>query len=88
MSVCCGLKVCRQRKPLVELLLEIFPKGAEKSSISVGNNGRQEDINQRKFQLKMGLSTLIQIPCHHVLANEVALNLKYCIGLKQFFIYL
>ena len=22
----------------------------------------------------MGLSTLIQIPCHHVLANEIALN--------------
>ena len=39
----------------------------------------------RKFQLKMGLSTLIQIPCHHVLANEIALNLKYRIGLKHFF---
>ena len=33
----------------------------------------------------MGLSTLIQIPCHHVLANEIALNLKYCIDLKHFF---
>ena len=33
----------------------------------------------------MGLSTLIQIPCHHVLANEIDLNLKYRIGLKQFF---
>ena len=33
----------------------------------------------------MGLSTLIQVPCHHVLANEIALNLKYRIGLKQFF---
>ena len=33
----------------------------------------------------MGLSTLIQIPCHHVLANEIALNLKYRIGLKHFF---
>ena len=33
----------------------------------------------------MGLSTLIQIPCHHVLANEIALNLKYRIGLKQIF---
>ena len=33
----------------------------------------------------MGLSTQIQILCHHVLANEIALNLKYCIGLKQFF---
>ena len=33
----------------------------------------------------MGLSTLIRIPCHHVLANEIVLNLKYRIGLKQFF---
>ena len=33
----------------------------------------------------MGLSTLIQIQCHHVLANEIALNLKYCMGLKQNF---
>ena len=33
----------------------------------------------------MGLLTFIQIPCHHVLANEIALNLKYCIGLKHFF---
>ena len=32
----------------------------------------------------MGLLTLIQIPCHHVLANEIALNLKYRIGLKHF----
>ena len=33
----------------------------------------------------MGLLTFIQIPCHHVLANEFALNLKYRIGLKHFF---
>ena len=33
----------------------------------------------------MGLLTFIQIPCHHVLANEIALNLKYHIGLKHFF---
>ena len=33
----------------------------------------------------MGLLTLIQIPCHHVLANEIALNLKYRIGIKHFF---
>ena len=33
----------------------------------------------------MDLSTLIQIPCHHVLANEIALNLKYHIGLTQIF---
>ena len=42
-------------------------------------------VNQRKFQLKMGLLTFIQIPCHHVLANEMDLNLKYHIGLKHFF---
>ena len=33
----------------------------------------------------MGLLTLIQIPCHHLLANEIALNLKYRKGLKHFF---
>ena len=33
----------------------------------------------------MGILTLIQIPCHHVLSNEIALNLKYRIGLKHFF---
>ena len=33
----------------------------------------------------MGLLTFIQIPCHHVLANEISLNLKYYIGLKHFF---
>ena len=33
----------------------------------------------------MGRLTFIQIPCHHVLANEIALNLKYRIGLKHFF---
>ena len=33
----------------------------------------------------MGLLTIIQIPCHHVLANEIALNLKYRIALKQIF---
>ena len=43
-------------------------------------------IHYRKFQLKMGLLTLIQIPCHRVLANEIALNLKYHIGLKHFLI--
>ena len=31
----------------------------------------------------MGLLTIIQIPCHHVLANEIYLNLKYRIGLKH-----
>ena len=38
-----------------------------------------------KFQLKMGLSTQIQIPFHHVLANEIALKFKYHIGIKHFF---
>ena len=33
----------------------------------------------------MGLLTPIQIPCHYVLANKIDLNLKYHIGLKQFF---
>ena len=33
----------------------------------------------------MGLLTLTQIPCHHVLVNEIGLNLKYRIGLKHFF---
>ena len=33
----------------------------------------------------MGLSNLIQIPHHHVLANEIALNLKYSISLKYLF---
>ena len=33
----------------------------------------------------MGLLTFIQVPCHHVLANEIALNLKCHIGLNQFF---
>ena len=42
-------------------------------------------FHYRKFQLKMSLLTFIQIPCHHVLANEIALNLKYRIGLKHFF---
>ena len=33
----------------------------------------------------MSLLILTQIPCHHVLANEIGLNLKYRIGLKQCF---
>ena len=33
----------------------------------------------------MGILTLTQIPCHHVLANETDLNLKYRIGLKHVF---
>ena len=33
----------------------------------------------------MGFLTLIRIPFHRVLANEIDLNLKYRIGLKHFF---
>ena len=33
----------------------------------------------------MGLLTFIQIPYHHVLANEISLNLRYRIGLTHFF---
>ena len=33
----------------------------------------------------MGLLTFIQILCHHVLTNEIALSLKYRIGFKHFF---
>ena len=33
----------------------------------------------------MGFLTLTQIPGHHVLASEIALYLKYRIGLKHFF---
>ena len=56
-------------------------------NIHIGANCSPEEIviHQRKFQLKMGLLNLIQIPCHHVLANEIALNLNYRIGFKHFF---
>ena len=33
----------------------------------------------------MGILNFIQIPCHHVLANEISLNLKDHIGLKTLF---
>ena len=33
----------------------------------------------------MGLPKIIQIPCHHVLANQNALKLKKGAPLKQFF---
>ena len=42
-------------------------------------------ITLEEISTQMGLSTIIQIPCHHVLANEIALNLKYRIGIKQSF---
>ena len=44
--------------------------------------GRRVMSDYTEFQLKMGVLNLTQIPCHHVLANEIALNLKYRIGLK------
>ena len=37
------------------------------------------------FNSKWAFLTLIQIPCHHVLANGIYLNLKYRIGLKHLF---
>ena len=43
--------------------------------------------HQRKFQLKMSLLTLIQIPYHHVLANEIALNLNTVQVLNNFLLY-
>ena len=41
--------------------------------------------NQRKFQFKIGLPKIIQIPCHHVLANQNALKFKKGEPLKQSF---
>ena len=43
-------------------------------------NGSLEEIWTKKWPL-----TLIQIQCHRVLSNKIVLNLKYHIGLKQFF---
>ena len=45
----------------------------------------KRDTHQRKFQFKMGLPKIIQIPCHHVLANQNSLKLKKGAPLKQFF---
>ena len=42
-------------------------------------------IIRGNFNSKWAFLTQIQIQCHHVLANEIDLNLKYRIGLKQFF---
>ena len=41
-------------------------------------------IALKEISTQMGLLTIIQIPCHHVLANEIALNLKYHICIKKF----
>ena len=42
-------------------------------------------MHQRKFQFKKGLTKIIQIPCHHALANQNALKLKKGEPLKQIF---
>ena len=42
-------------------------------------------VHQRKFQFKMGLPKIIQIPCHNVLANQNDLKFKKGAPLKQFF---
>ena len=39
----------------------------------------------KKFQFKMGLLKIIQIPCHYVFANQNALKLKKGAPLKHFF---
>ena len=39
----------------------------------------------RDFQFKMALQKIIQIPCHHVLANQNSLKLKKEAPFKQFF---
>ena len=49
----------RQRKSRVELFPEIFPKGADKSSISIRNNGRQEAI-MFPHMFKEELSSLLR----------------------------
>ena len=41
-------------------------------------------LNKSEVQIQE-LNYHFEIPCHHVLANEIALNLKYRIGLKHFF---
>ena len=65
------------------IAMDPTPKG--RSSLFGFSYSSPSVLHQRKFELKMGLLNLIQIPCHHVLANEICLNLKYRIGLKQIF---
>ena len=48
-------------------------------------NSKTWDHHYKKFQFKMGLPKVIQIPCHHVLANQNALKFKKRASLKQFF---
>ena len=45
----------------------------------------QKTVHSRKFQFKMGLPKIIQIPCHHALANKNALKFKKGAPLKHFF---
>ena len=65
-------------------------------AICLGNDHRSEVLprtrslylgsgHQRKFQFKMALPKIIQIPCHHVLSNQNALKLKKGAPLKQIF---
>ena len=42
-------------------------------------------LSLEEISTQNGPLTFIQIPCHHVLANEIDLNFKYRIGLKHFF---
>ena len=46
---------------------------------------QSQNTDERKFQFKMGLPKIIQIPCHHVLANQNAVKFKKGAPLKQFF---
>ena len=41
--------------------------------------------HKRKFQFKMRLPKIIQISCHHVLANKIALKFNKGAPLKQIF---
>ena len=44
MSICLRMEYCQKIKSCFELLLESFPKGNDKYSISIINNGRREAI--------------------------------------------
>ena len=44
LSICLSMEGCRKIMSRVELLPEILPKGADKSNISIENNGRREAI--------------------------------------------
>ena len=70
--------VNHRANPFLSKWQELFP-------IIFPNLGHFTITHQRRFQLKISLFSLIQIPCHHMLANEIALNSKQRIGLKHFF---